>query len=430
MEISAKSGERLVFKNIDLEDGYCAGFRHEFPDELNRVWRTDCVATVNKSSLANVRVRGQCVSRGSTATTITPKKPYLIKLMLKNGWTAMESPIPVTDTPIEYSSELAPTLASVILRGENIELPMVYVSCIEDKDYLLDCEKLAYDLGGIAHVVREGNRSNSFEMMALSGQRNPYGGTIGICQPQRGLIKKLFRRFDTDTPTKLSSAILATCSSINDSRVDYSVLDWASLQEQHSKALRQRMGSSASDSVDEYINAFQSELDAKDEKITGLEDKIARLEQIQDEEKFTDDGIVPAELAEKSAEELYPGEVGDRVREVLIQYINDSGFSVHPRTKAVAEGLIANTDFSGRSVGLTQQIKAAGKDSASMSSQLGQLLVGFGYTRGPEGKHQKYSPPPNSGLEIEVLPKTPSDYRAGRNKAAEIIERFGLKQVR
>ncbi|MFX8903204.1 hypothetical protein ABTM99_20040, partial [Acinetobacter baumannii] len=75
-------------------------------------------------------------------------------------------------------------LANLILSGKcSKSLPIIYISAIVDGEWLLteeEIKKLAYDLGGIAHVVVEPNRHFSFKLRDQCNGRNLYGGTIGI----------------------------------------------------------------------------------------------------------------------------------------------------------------------------------------------------------------------------------------------------------
>ena len=425
----SRSGEKVTFKRFDTGDGFAVGFRHEISDDSNRIWRTDCILTNREAVGAFIRVRGQCVAAIPGADLITPKKPYLVKMMLRDGWGSEAGLFPISDEPITADNTQIQALSEAIRVGANIDMPLIYVSRLDDGKTILDCRKLAYDLGGLAHVVEEPSRAFSFSLAEATGHANPYGGTIGYCEPGTGILRKLHKRSDFDTPVRISCSIQNSCIAYNNRRARLDVLDWAGLQEIHARKLRDRLDEGDAKNLDEYIEAFDTELSAKDERIYELELSIEELRTQFHAPPDPEEGLVPAALAGDAISELYPGEVSDRVREVLVQYANEK-FSKHKRTTAVVKKLLLKSGFTGRAVSLTSQIKAAGRDSSKMASSLTSMLVGFGFKKEQEGKHIKCSPPPSSGLEIEILPKTPSDHRAGRNKASEIINHFGLKELK
>ncbi|MCL6285840.1 hypothetical protein M3P21_20180 [Ruegeria sp. 2012CJ41-6] len=108
------------------------------------------------------------------------------------------------------------------------------------------------------------------------------------------------------------------------------------------------------------------------------------------------------------------------------------GSETDARTTKFIEKLVEATSFSGRATSLVNQIKSACKDGNEMPKNLGRLLTGFGFIKSRDGKHQKFEPPNELfGLQSEILPSTSSDsQRGGKNRGAEIIKNFGLKELK
>lgn len=89
VHVRSNTGEELRMRELRFADGWTAiGIRHDLPDDLGRAWRTECVL---KRAVADggqdlVRLRTQCIAMTLGARLDTPRKPYLIKALLKSGW--------------------------------------------------------------------------------------------------------------------------------------------------------------------------------------------------------------------------------------------------------------------------------------------------------------------------------------------------------
>ncbi|OWK33171.1 hypothetical protein [Sphingomonas dokdonensis] len=181
--LTAKGGEELRMRELRRGDDWDAiGFRHDMPDEQGRIWRTEAVLkrSLEQSGDDVVRLRTQCLAARPGAVLQSPKKPYLIKGLLKGSWGGIDGQIEVCDEPLwlEDSAEDL-DLAEAIISGTGSQwLPIVYISAIGFEEWRLsenEIEKLAYDLGGVAHVVVEPSRTFSFKLRDVSDGKNIYG---------------------------------------------------------------------------------------------------------------------------------------------------------------------------------------------------------------------------------------------------------------
>lgn len=82
--LKAKNGEVLKIKKVNGQNYSAIGLQHEIPDAEGRIWRTECVVT--RGDGVWVHVRGQCILTATGAVHQRPKKPFLIKLMLREGF--------------------------------------------------------------------------------------------------------------------------------------------------------------------------------------------------------------------------------------------------------------------------------------------------------------------------------------------------------
>lgn len=100
-------------------------------------------------------------------------------------------------------------LASRIIGGDEFGvMPQVYISRDDKNSTILDEEKLAFDMGGLAHVFVEPSRRFSITLMNKCKHKNPYGGTIAICIPGRGIVRKFYKKFDSDQQDSITNAMI------------------------------------------------------------------------------------------------------------------------------------------------------------------------------------------------------------------------------
>src|SRR5690606_18506527 len=200
VHVRSNIGEELRMRELRSSDGWSAiGTRHDLPDDLGRVWRTECVLkrAAAEGGQDLVRLRTQCIATTPGANIDTPRKPYLIKALLKNGWGGTDQQFTVTDQPVWLeSSDAGLATAKSVTVGEAAKwLPTVYISATGSSSWLLsqrEIEKLAYDLGGIAHVVVEPDRAFSFDLRDETLARNAYGGTVGLSAPGQGIVRRYY----------------------------------------------------------------------------------------------------------------------------------------------------------------------------------------------------------------------------------------------
>ena len=151
-------GEIFFIKELATSDGFVIGARHDLVDAGSRNWRTECVLT-NRGSSASLRVRGQCLTGNYEVVPVIPKKPFFIKACLEDGWGANGGIFNVTDSPIFLTSQID-IAAKIAMGGYESTLPTIYLSTQDNGSTLLDPKKLAYDLGGIAHILVEIGRAH------------------------------------------------------------------------------------------------------------------------------------------------------------------------------------------------------------------------------------------------------------------------------
>jgi len=417
--------ESLQYRRVTTETGVIAGVRHEYPDAEQRLWRTEIVYR-STGAVAAVGVRVHCLATEFSTRIRSPKRPYFLKLVLRDSWPAQNSEFPVADTPYYAKEDDDELVAKALLGNANSPLPVVYLSRDDNNRLGIDAERLAYDLGGLAHVAVEPSRATSFRLMDLTSARNPYGGTIGIAVAGSGLLRKFYLGAETPDERTLSRAITLFASEIVSAQAFSFGCDWQNLQEAQTEFVRNRLDRKSSQQLIEYMSAFDLENAELKAEVSRLAGEISTLKS-----SATTGGTIflLQEPRSFAVTEIYSGEVRDRLKQGIDALLHGREL-LDGRAKFVLTRLLDTEPFSGGARSLSEQIKAAGRDSSEMAQRLGQILTSLGFTKRSDGKHYVYIPPGNLGGVTQVtLPKTPSDHRAGRNQAAELIRNLGLNEV-
>lgn len=93
---TSTAGEQLRMREVNGENLSAIGFRHDYPDKEGRNWRTEAVLLWSENNeQAKLRLRTQCQARVPGAPLDFPRKPYLIKSLLDDGWGSMDGNLTV-----------------------------------------------------------------------------------------------------------------------------------------------------------------------------------------------------------------------------------------------------------------------------------------------------------------------------------------------
>jgi hypothetical protein len=432
--IYSSSGEELRLREFKNNGNLEAiGFRHDFPDGQGRLWRTEAVLRRSVSSDLQdlIRLRTQCIAREAGAHLDPPRKPYLIKSLLNDHWGGTDGELSVSDQPIwlDKDSAALKTAHAITLGQASYYLPIVYVSAIGPSKWVLSQDqiiKLAYDLGGIAHVAVEPYRAFSFQLRDLSDGENVYGGTIGIAIPSRGIVRRFFLGLRLNDANDLQEAVRSNAIAIR-SQMPADGWDWTELQEQALRYQRERDQKRLNE--DEIVSLYQEEVENLKDRIGQLEAQIAA--RAPEEAAEFDEGLLPPDFVKRLAPEIYPGEYSDRMRlAVRLCVIHAEKIGLDLRSKSALETISPHLPLSAELSGLKDSLKRATKESKRVASELTRLLARHGYREKSDNRHIRLQAKEGYlGLENLTLPKTPSDGRGLINLRKQIEHALGLERL-
>lgn len=432
--VRAPNGEELRLRELGSDGVLQAiGFRHEFPDDQGRVWRTEAVLRRAISSNAQdlVRLRTECVARRPGVRLEFPRKPYLVKMILQDGWGGKDGELSVSDYPLWITDDKAGLeIAKVVTIGNASRyLPVIYVSAMGTSNWLLSRDqmnKLAFDVGGIAHVVVEPSRAFSFSLRDLTDGQNVYGGTLGIALPGRGIVRRYYRGFRLPDVDDLLEIVQQFSISIR-SQMPAEGWDWTELQEQALRRQRERDRNRLS--IADIERLYQEEIANLQDRVRQLEGQIAARP--PEEESDIDDGLLPAFLISKLGPEIYPGEFSDRLRLAAKECGSRAEqMGLDHRSKLVLDAIAEQLPSSPALAELLEDLKRATKDPKRIASELKALLLRHGYREKADNKHVRLEAKDGyDRLDAITLPKTPSDHRGLMNLRKQIERTLGISRL-
>jgi len=431
----SETGEELRFRELQENQNYDAlGFRHEFPDDEGRLWRSEAV--LRKGLLDDgqdlIRFRTQCLAQRPGVELESPRKPYLIKSLLQSGWGGLDKTLGVSDQPtwLRKTDEDLSQACSVTLGSATRWLPVVYVSALEQNKWLLSSDqikKLAFDLGGVAHVVVEPDRAFSFNLKDETDARNAYGGTIGICLPEKGLVRRFYFGWHTQDSRELAISVRFAALNLRQ-QMPATGWDWTDLQEE--ALYRQRHHLSDKISAEESASLYQEEIQNLQDRVHELEGQLNN--QSSSDDLRADDGeFLPKNLIQRIGPEIYAGEISDRLRYAVFETLAASErIGLDARSKTVLERFVSRTITSPALNEFVEDLNRATRDGKRLSKEVPRLLVRHGYQEKSEKKHVTLESQENfQGLETLTVPKTPSDHRASKNLRAQVKKTLGINRL-
>ncbi len=310
-------------------------------------------------------------------------------------------------------------LAAKLIRGEHTgHLPIVYASLPFAGTPLADLDELADRLAGLAHVVVEPSRQFSTRLKLAVQGRNVYGGTLGIYWPDERPHEAFYLGPRFPRTADLIHAVIRRVRQFWLSRKPMARSTWAGLQEAGSFEAIRRLKASGSLDLGEYIEKFDQEILAKDQKIRELDAQnqqlraeLSRLEAIQQAMK----GSV---LEAGEERDLFPNESLGIILDALADALSRA--TVDSRRQHVLRALLqANPLPEDHASQNREQLKHLLRGMRGMTPKIRRGLEDMGFSIDDSARHIKLVFCDDDRYTY-TLPKSGSDARGGLNAANDI----------
>lgn len=422
--VTASSGETILLQRATNNGTISAiGARHDLPDEDGRLWRTEAVLRFRADATPVLRVKTQCLAREVGTHLQKPRRPHLLRSLVAEQLAAPDGVL----TPKAAPHWLGRDEDDILVAGSVVEgsasraLPVVWVSAIGSGTWALDrseIEKLAKALAGVAHVVVEADRADSFRLMRLTDGKNAYGGTIGLSLPGEGFVRRFFIGWAIPDASALYQQVHDAALSASSTMPVGDGWEWSDLQEAALTAERHKLQESRD--YQALLEMAEKERDALKEALDqtreDLRDSTRRLSAAQQE---------GGGLADRIGKEIWDGEFLDRLSALLQWVVDHRAADWDQRSLAVFRQAYAALPRSRGLNVLRQELDRAARDG-----KFEQFLLQYGFVYASHNNHIKLDPADEiHGLHTVTLANTPSDWRAAQNQKSQIEENLGLKRL-
>lgn len=405
--------QSLVSSSADVD---LAGIRYSRHDD-DLEWLTTVVFSRTASD-AWVGVRVECESQHAAARLPPAKKPVVVRTVLESLGGAADGPLPIRDR-VHVLANADIDLAAKLIRGDaGCRLPIVYVSAQFQGGHILDVNRLAADLSGMAHVVVEPNRPFSVRLQLEVDSENVYGGTIGIYWPEGGGRRAFFLGGEYPTPGHLAGAIKDEIRAALLNRRPITRCTWAYVRETASRQAIQSLKASGSKAIDDYVKTFDQEIEAKNQRLEDAEREIQRLHNELRKYEARAGSASGGLLRLGRERDVYANEVLGILLEVIedaVTRVPQDSRRQHVLTSILETNKLDDNPLEGR----REQLKKLLRGMSTIDGKMRRELEDMGFSISEDGKHFKLVFQGDDRYTY-TLPKSGSDWRGGLNAASDI----------
>jgi hypothetical protein len=384
-------------------------------------WSTVIVFSRQEAD-AWIGTRISCEANHPATRVPLAKKPVYIRMFLESLEGALDGEIFVGQEPHSLDSDQLALAARLIFGSAGCRLPVVYVSCDFQGGHAVDVNALANDLSGMAHVVVEPDRRFSRRLQIETQSDNVYGGAVGIYWPQGGGRRSLFNRHEFEKSADIKRAIFEEVRAALMNRRALVRCTWSYAQETASREDIKSLRASGSSELDKFMEAFDSESEARDKQLAEAEEEITRLTaEIQEHERQFTTGVGMVRLRTGAEHDLYAGELAEIVRDAIEEAVN----RVQPdsRRQHVLQAILKASLPNENAEGFRSELKQLLRNYRRMDARTRRGLEAIGFTIEEEGKHHKLTFGEDDRYTFS-LPKSGGDHRGGLNAAGDISKRL------
>ena len=410
------SAERISCILNDGDGDNSAAFRYAKVEEGVEWVTTVCFDANAVDSWVSIRTE----RNSDTAVAYLPpaKKPFVIRNLLAELHGGLDGELRVKDSPHLLTSSDENMIVRLMNGDAEHHLPFVYLSHPFAEQHFINSSALSRHLGGIAHVLVEPDRSFSQVIKPQVFSQNPYGGYIGVAFPSGDWFRIDPFRFSTEFEARKEIFLRVRDSILN--RRPMPRVSWTSIRAQVARKKRKQVDSRQS--VDEYAETFDREMEAKDQLLREAEAEISRLRSISMQERkkaATRQG--GAFLQAGKEQELEANEFRDLLIDALQNYKNS--VESNSRRSHIVEDLLDSNSSDGIADQKKSDIKGLLRGYRNLDSALRAKLEKLGFSITEDGKHYKLTYRNDPRYQY-TLSKTASDGRTGLNAATHMARMF------
>lgn len=407
--------DRLDVISHSSADVDAAGVRYAKADG-DLEWVTTIVFSREAdSSWVSIKVSCECTN---PARRLPPgRKPVVVRTLLQDLGGGTDGALQVRNVSHRLDNADVDVAARLIGGRSKCRLPLVYISSDFDGGHTVDCDRLAADLAGMAHVVVEPNRPFSLRLKIDVEDQNAYGGAIGVYWPDGAGRRSFFPRIN-ESPSELAQAVVDEVRSALVNRRSLDRCTWSAVQTLVSRAALAELKATGSQEVNKYCDEFDKELKARDDLLRGAEKEIGRLQaEIRKYEARTPMGAGLV-LRTGTESDLFESELAD----IVWDAVNDAASRVTKdgRRAHVLTAIMEANTLGGTAGRMRDRLKDLLRGMTTVDAKIRRGLEDLGFAIADDGKHYKIVFKGDDRYTF-TLPKSGSDHRGGLNAAGDIV---------
>lgn len=393
------------------------GLRHVWIEDEEREWATSIVGRDSPDGM-HISVRLECENLVPGLDLPDPNKPYVVKQIFEQLGGGRDGGLRVSDEPIFLEEDEVDRAANYMLGETTNSLPVVYVSAGWDGSPSIDPEELARWLSGLAHVMVEPSRSFSIALASKVSRANAYGGAVGIYWPRAVAPHVRFLTREHDSAHEIQQAVVDEVESALTQIQPSSGCTWSRLQELISQARINELREEGSDELEEFMEEFDKQVEAKDQKIRQLEEENWNLRsRLQSLNAARGSGEQEGVLQPGTEQEYYPGEFTDAVVHALER--GRAAMHDDSRRRHIVDDLLDANEKSGYEEELISKLKSALSTMSDFGGDERRALMSLDFTIEDDRRHVRATFKGDDRYAV-TIPKTTGDHRTGKNIVSEI----------
>jgi len=410
-----KESSKIQVLNLTSESGASSAIKY-ISDDSDLTWETNIVFSKQLSDTW-IGVRVSCESNHPSTNLPSGRKPIIVKNLVDKFGGAADGCLVVANTPHRLTSQDIDLAAGLMTGDSKCRLPIVYISFGDKGESTIDANKLAYDLGGMAHVLVEPNRPFSLRLKVSAKSQNVYGGTVGVYWPDGGGRRALFIGRQYEDGHDIARGVIDEIKTALTNRRTMDRCSWASLKEAVSRQDISNLQKAGSREVDEYIRIFEQDIEAKEDRIREAESEISRLKAEVRKFEFSHRSASGLNIQLGTEENYFENEIED----VLLDSLSSSldKIPTESRRQQLVQSILNANPLRGKSKELKEELKETLRNYQSLDAPTRRKLEEMGFSIQSDGKHHKLTYH-NDTRYVFSLSKTSSDHRGGLNISSDI----------
>lgn len=412
--------EAMDAVTVAAAEEQAAGIRYTRHDK-DLGWTTTAVFS-RRAVDSWVGIKVSCESNHPAVQLPPAKKPVLVRTLLDAMGGAPDGLLRVDGRALRLNNTDIDIAARLIAGKSDCRLPIVYVSAGFQGSHIVEPDRLALDLAGMAHVVVEPNRPFSLRLKIEVDSENVYGGTVGIYWPEGGGRRSFFVDREYESGDEVPRAIFEEVQTALTNRRSLDRCTWAYVQESVSRQAIQALRASGSQEVEKYVETFDKDLAAKTQRLDDANREITRLQQELQIYQARLKAGAGSLLQTGGEQDLYQNEVLSIVRQAIedasTRVVDDS------RRKHVLNAVLqATAEPEDVAASMREKLRELLRGSRGLDARMRRGLEEMGFSIAEDGKHYKLTFQDDDRYTFP-LSRSGSDHRGGLNAASDIGRRL------